>query len=175
MQLPPYTIFPAIKGNRVSLREIQQADLKGLMEISFYNGIQATTMDEAITMQHKINADYLSGNSIHWCITDNETQNVVGTCGYYRGFKNGAGELGCVLLEKYRGQGFMAAALYLAINFGLHTMGLEKIFAGTTKQNIKAVQLLTKLNFINVDAPDETGIIFEYTSYNNAGVNEIIN
>lgn len=30
--------------------------------------------------------------------------------GYYRGFENASGELGCVLLPQFRGQGFMTSA-----------------------------------------------------------------
>ncbi|MBW8361321.1 MAG: GNAT family N-acetyltransferase [Kaistella sp.] len=45
---------------------------------------------------------------------------MVGTCGFYRGFANEEGELGCILLSRYRGQGFMTGALRAAIDFGLH-------------------------------------------------------
>lgn len=175
MKLPPYTIFPAITGSNISLREIKEADLNDLIEISFYDAKQATRLQEAIVMQSKINADYLKGNSIHWCITDNTTRKIVGTCGYYRGFENGAGELGCVLLKQYRGKGYMTNALKLAIDFGVHTIGLKHIFAVTTMQNAKAIQLLMNLNFIKVVDLNESEIKFEYKSAGKATQIEIIN
>jgi ribosomal-protein-alanine N-acetyltransferase len=98
-------------------------------------------------MQEKIDNDYQEGNSIHWGIIDNASGDIVGTCGYYRGFYGGAGELGCVLLPRFQGQGFMTAALQLAINFGIGQMMLRRIWAATATENHKAGKLFERLNF----------------------------
>lgn len=162
MNLPPFETYPFISDDKITLRQIQPLDIKDLIEISFYDSILASSLNQAIEMQEKINNDYNSGNSIHWCIIDNLTNKVVGTCGYYRGFENGAGELGCVLLPKYRGQGFMTFAMRLAINYGINNIGLKRIWAITTTENNKAIKLLTKLNFIkNADLQDNE-IEYEY-------------
>ncbi len=150
MKLPPYDIFPNITGDKILLRQVQTSDIKDLIQISFYDSIQATTLQQAIEMQAKINKDYLDGNSIHWGIADKSTNKIVGTCGYYRGLDKGEGELGCVLLPQHRGQGFMTPALQLAIDFGLNTIGLKRIWAITTKQNDKAIKLLDRLNFVKI-------------------------
>ena len=42
----------------------------------------------------------------------------------------------------------MTAAMLLAIDFGLNNIGLKRVSAITTKQNVKAIQLLERLNFI---------------------------
>lgn len=161
MKLPPYKRFPEILADRISLREIQHSDIKDLVEISFYNGIKATTAEEAAEMQAKITGDYLAGNSIHWGIADNFTNKIVGTCGYYRGLEKGEGELGCVLLPQFRGQGFMTAAMLLAIDFGLNTIGLKRIWAATSRKNEKALQLLKQLNFTKITNVDADEIKFE--------------
>ncbi|MBC7847792.1 MAG: GNAT family N-acetyltransferase [Flavobacterium sp.] len=150
MKLPPYDKFPSISGDKISLRQILPADIKDIIEISFYDAIQATTVQQATEMQSKINKDYSDGNSIHWGISHNTTNKIIGTCGYYRGLDKGDGELGCVLLPKYRGQGYMKAAMLLAIEYGLNNIGLKRIWAVTTKQNDKAIKLLEKLNFIKI-------------------------
>lgn len=150
MKRPPYNIFPSISGDKISLRQILPADIKDIIEISFYDAIQATTVQQASEMQSKINKDYSDGNSIHWGIADNTTNKIIGTCGYYRGLDKGDDELGCVLLPQYRGQGYMTAAMLLAIEFGLDHIGLKRIWAVTTKQNEKAIKLLEKLNFIKI-------------------------
>ena len=75
---------------------------------------------------------------------------IVGTCGYYRRLDKGEGELGCVLLPRYRGQGYMTSALLLAIAFGKDNIGLKRIWAITTKPNKKAIHLIEKLNFNKV-------------------------
>ena len=154
---PPYNNFPCISSDRILLRQVLPSDIQAIVDISFYDGIKATKMEEAIEMQAKINKNYLEGNSIHWAIIDKATSNITGTCGYYRGFENDAGELGCVLLRQYQGKGLMTEALKLAIDFGLHVIKLKRIWAVTTKQNHKAIKLLNKLNFIKVDdLPDNT-------------------
>ncbi|ASS48482.1 MAG: GNAT family N-acetyltransferase [Candidatus Fluviicola riflensis] len=147
LQFPPYNPFPTVSNERITLCEILPSDLEALLEICFYDGVKSTTFKEALVINGKIDNDYQSGNSIHWGIRDNESGKLVGTCGYYRGFEKG-GELGCVLLPQFRGQGFMAPALQLAANFGLETMNLPRIYAITTKSNLKAVALLERTGFV---------------------------
>ena len=166
MKLPPYNIFPNIPGDKVSLRQIQVADMDELVEISFYDAVQAKTVQQAIEMQAKIDKDYLEGNSIHWGIVDNSTNIIVGTCGYYRGFENGKGELGCILLPHYRGKGFMTSAMSLAIEFGLNTIGLKRIWAITSQNNTQAIALLERLNFIKIAELADNDV--EYELYDNA-------
>lgn len=155
-QLPPYSNFPILKGERISLREISDADLEEIIDISFYDAIQATTVEIAGEMQAKIDNDYRAGNSIHWGIVENATDKIAGTCGYYRGFENGEGELGCVLLPEFQGKGYMTAAMLLAIDFGFDEMGLKRIWAATNKKNAQAIKLLERLNFTKVgELPDD--------------------
>lgn len=161
MKLPPYPIFPNISGDKISLRQILPSDIKDLIEISFYDSIQATTVEQAAVMQDKINKDYNDGNSIHWGIVDNATNNIIGTCGYYRGLDKGNGELGCVLLPQFRGLGFMTQAMQLVIDFGLNNIRLKRVWAITTKQNIKAIQLLERLDFIKVADLQDDEIEYE--------------
>jgi [ribosomal protein S5]-alanine N-acetyltransferase len=146
LQRPPYDPFPTVSDGRITLCQILPTDLEDLLEICFYDGVKATTYEEAVEIDRKIDQDYQSGNSIHWGIRDNGTGKIVGTCGYYRGFEKG-GELGCVLLPQFRGQGFMTPALNLAADFGLKTMNLSRIYAITTKSNLKAVALLERSGF----------------------------
>jgi ribosomal-protein-alanine N-acetyltransferase len=161
MRFPPYDIFPIISGDKISLRQILTTDIEDLIEISFYDSIQATTFQQATEMQAKINKDYIDGNSIHWGIADNLTNKIIGTCGYYRGFEEAAGELGCVLLRQYRGQGFMTSAMLLAIDFGINNIGLKRVWAITTKQNEKAIKLLEQLNFTKIADLDDNEIEYE--------------
>lgn len=165
MKLPPYTIFPTITGDKVSLRGVQTDDLVNLIDISFYDGVQAATLEEAMTMQTKINTDYEKGNSIHWCIVDNLTNTIVGTCGYYRGMDTGTGELGCILLPQFRGQGYMSCAMLLAIDFGLKQIGLKRIRAVTSLHNLDAVKLLERIDFVKTADLDGHEIEYELRQF----------
>lgn len=164
MKLPLYKTYPTIQSEKISLRQILPADIPVIVEISFYDAIQATTVEIATTMQERIDQDIRDGNSIHWGIINNETNKIVGTCGYYRGFDKGEGELGCVLLPQFRGQGFMTSAMQLAIDFGLNDIGLKRIWAITTKENFKAIKLLERLQFIKVADLEDDKIEYELST-----------
>jgi len=161
MKLPPYNVFPVISNDKIVLRQVLPADIKELVEISFYNAVQAKTVQQAVEMHAKINKDYFDGHSIHWGIEDKMTKKIVGTCGYYRGLDQGEGELGCVLLPQYRGQGFMTSAMLLAIEFGLNTIELKRIWAVTSQYNKNAIKLLDRLNFKKIADLEDNEIEYE--------------
>lgn len=161
MKLPPYDNFPTISNDKILLREIQLSDINDIIEISFYDAVQAANLQQATEMQAKINKDYFDGNSIHWGIADKLTNKIVGTCGYYRGLDKGKGELGCVLLPQYRGKGFMTSAMLLAIDFGINNIGLNRIWAITNQQNVKAINLLERLGFIKTAVLDDNDVEYE--------------
>ncbi len=161
MKLPPFDNFPTITDDKILLREIVASDLVDLIEISFYDGLQAKSLEQAATMLSKIKNDYSEGNSVHWGIADTITNKIVGTCGYYRGLNKGEGELGCVLLPQYQGRGYMTSAMLLAINFGINTIGLKRIWAITSQDNSGAIRLLERLNFIKVNDLDGNKVEYE--------------
>lgn len=159
MNLPPYQNFPQIIGERVTLRQIYASDFN-VIEACEYDGLKARSTQHLQAIQARVNRDYLSGTSIHWGISDNKTHQIVGTCGFYHGFEDGTGELGCVLSPKYRGKGFMAAAMRLAIDFGMRHMYLKSIWATTTVDNAPAINLLERLNFEHVARPNTNNLFY---------------
>ena len=164
MKLPPYDKFPEIISNAIILRQIKSSDIKDLVEISFYDSKPALSIEDAIEMQSKINIDYENGSSIHWGIADKQTNEIMGTLGYYRGLDKGVGELGCVLRPKFRRQGIMTKAMKLATEFGLFNMGLSKIIAITSKQNLRSIKLLERLNFIKIADLQEDMMEYQFIS-----------
>lgn len=154
MNLPPYKQYPQTESSDILLREIRSNEIERIIGISFYDGIKASSSEEASSMLDKINIDYQKGESIHWGIIDKKTNLIVGTCGYYRGFDNSKGELGCVLINQFEGKGYMTKALRLAIDFGFETIKLKKVWAATASENIKAQNLLTRLGFQRINEID---------------------
>lgn len=153
--------YPLLTDDRILMRQVEATDIPDLVDISFYDGIPATDVDMARTMQAKIDQDILNGNSIHWCIIDKATDQLVGTCGYYRGLDKNEGELGCVLLRQFRGKGYMSGAMQLAIDYGRNSIGLKRIWAVTTKDNLPAIKLLKDLNFRKVADLDQSEVEYE--------------
>ena len=165
MNLPPYPSFPSLHGPCMTLRQINESDMPNVLEISFYDGKPATTIEEAWEMQQKIDLDYENGESVHWGIAHPVTNEIMGSLGYYRGFENGVGEIGCVLQPQYRGQGIMNLSIQLIVGFGLDVMGLNKISATTSLENQPALRLLEKLEFVSGEVKEgmvEYGIEARY-------------
>ena len=162
MKLPPYQTYPLVSSKEIILRQILRSDMKNIITIQFYDAKPAKNEEEAFEMQTKINRDYENGNSIHWGIADLQTNKIVGTLGYYRGFDKQTGELGCVLLPEYRGKGYMTKAMALAIDFGFKTMQLKRIISITTKSNHKAIELLERLGFSKIKELQDDEIEFEF-------------
>jgi ribosomal-protein-alanine N-acetyltransferase len=161
MNLPPYPQFPSLKTENLLLREVSSGDTRDIIDISFYDGKPAKTEEEAMEINERINRDYRNGESIHWGITDLKTGKLVGTCGYYRGFADGKGELGCILKTEFRGRGLMTATIAALIDFGLHEIGLKKITAITTETNLKAIAVLERLQFIRTLELENGALEFE--------------
>lgn len=168
MNLPPFNEFPNLSTEEIVLREILMSDIPDIIDISFYDAKPAEDVTQATLMQERINQDYNQAYSLHWGIANSTTNKIMGTCGYYRGFEDGTGELGCVLRPIFHGQGIMTNALRLAIDFGFNKMKLKRIVAFTTKPNDRAIKLLNRLGFIKVKDLQDDEIEFEIKKANKA-------
>lgn len=146
---------PVLSNHRLVLRGLGAADVPSIVELSFYDGIPARSEAEALVMFERIAADCAQGESVHWGICLKSTGEVVGTCGFYRGFPEGIGEVGYVLKEAYRGQGIMTEAVRLVVAFGLTEMGLRRIVASTERTNLASVAVLKRVGFEPVVSESE--------------------
>lgn len=147
MNLPPYSTFPELRSEKLLLREAVMEDIPGLLEALTYDGKAAQTLEEGTQIIHKINRNYLDGESVNWVIEEQETNQLIGFVGYYRGFENGIGEIGFVLKEQFRGKGFMSQALSLAVDFGINRMRLSQVRAFTKPDNEKSIAVLKRNGF----------------------------
>lgn len=151
-----FTTFPTLADERVVLRRITSADAAGLQAICVYDGVAATSERDALSMLIRIELDYQDGDTVHWGICLPGTTEVVGTCGFYRGYPDNTGEIGYVLKEAYRGQGIMTAALRLVITFGFDHLKLNRIVAYTNPTNAPSIAVLTRLGFQPVSVEPQT-------------------
>ena len=146
----PFTTVPVLTNDHVTLRALTLDDMPFVREISFYDSVAATTDEEAAGMLQRIQGDVARGTSLHWGICLAGSDAVVGTCGFYRGFANGVGEIGYVLREAYRGRGIATAALRLVVAFGLDVMRLRSVVAYTSPKNEASRAVLARLGFRQV-------------------------
>lgn len=150
----PFEYPPVLSSERLRLRKVLPSDNASLIDITYYDGKPARIESEVSVILEKITEDTRKGETLHWAICLKDGNEVVGTCGFYRGFKDNVGELGYILKEAYRGQGIMTEALQVVIDFGFTTMKLKNIIAYTAQTNTSSIQVLKKLAFEEV--PSET-------------------
>ena len=142
--------FPTLTSDRVTLRALTLDDVPFVRDISFYDGIAATTDAEAAGILQRIEADMARGTSLHWGICLAGSDEVVATCGFYRGFDNGVGEVGYVVREAFRGRGIASEAVRLVVAFGLGELGLRAVAAYTSTENLASQAVLARLGFRQV-------------------------
>lgn len=144
---PPFYTFPILKNDQIILREIQDSDLQHLIEISYYDGIPAKDTSDARIMNERIKQDYLESHTIHWVIAAVANGEILGTCGFYRGFEEDTGEIGYVLKKEHQGHGYMAEAVSLMLDFGWKQLELKAIVGVTAPSNQPSKNILLKSGF----------------------------
>jgi ribosomal-protein-alanine N-acetyltransferase len=146
---------PLLANHRLVLREIELNDIPSIIEISVYDGIVAANEVQAKHILEKIKADGAKGESIHWGICFKEGNEVVGTCGYYRGYSGNVGEIGYVLKTAYRGQGIMTEAVKLIVDFGFAVLKLNQVVAYTSPTNLASQSVLKRVGFREVASEND--------------------
>lgn len=142
-----FDAFPVLSNDRLLLRRVVASDAAVVREISFYDVVPATSDREATAMLERIDRDYRRGESVHWGICMRGSAEVVGVCGFYRGYPDDVGEVGYALRKAYRGRGIMTSALRLVVAFGLEDMKLAGIVAYAEPANVASAGVLERSGF----------------------------
>lgn len=139
-----FSNHPILKTERLVLRKIEAQDHVEFLEILEYrtNGKPLTGVAEMMVIMED---QYKEGVGITWGMYFDDE--LIGTCGYYRGFANKSGEVGFVMREKFRKKGLMNETLRAVIDYGYNGLNLEMITAYTKDINLNALSLLDKLGF----------------------------
>jgi ribosomal-protein-alanine N-acetyltransferase len=143
------------------LRKHTPADAPHVLDITFFNRIPAKDEHDVLDMFGKIEERYQNGESIQWAIVERSTNIIVGNCGYYRGFADECGEIGYVMKENFRKQGFMSEAVQLIVEFGLREMQLKKVFAVTAAANAASQGVLRKNGFVPAGTQADGNLRFD--------------
>ena len=150
-----FDAFPELSSEDLILRRITPDDAPTIREISFYDGVPAASEQEVLLILERIEQDYAQGDTVHWGICLQGVDEVVGTCGFYRGYPDNVGEIGYVLKEAYRGRGNMTKALRRVITFGLEEMALAGVVAYTDAANLASRGVLNRLGFREISSSQE--------------------
>ena len=144
--------FPILKTQRLRLRAVDQRDADDLYAIFSdeetmrfygqpYHSIEEVR--EYITLRQE---SYAERSDIRWCITRNDDDRAIGSCGFHH-FGEGRAEVGYILSRAYWGQGIMPEALAAILSYGFTEMELHRIEAIIDISNERSKNLLLKLGF----------------------------
>jgi len=140
--------FPELQTSRLRLVKLSKEHWNRFSELVAYRvNPKALKTPEAVFQ--KTEKDYSEHTAINWAIMFEGE--LIGLCGYFRGFKNDCGEIGYVMHKNFRNQAFMEEAAQAVIQCGFEQMKLTKILAFTNLDNLPSTRLLEKLNFEQTD------------------------
>lgn len=95
-----------------------------------------------------VNTSTYTLDGVKWDILDLKTGRVMGSCGFHNWEKeHERAEIGYLLHEKFRKQGFMSEAIRKIIEYGFNTMQLNRIEAFISPNNLPSIQLIKGLHF----------------------------
>lgn len=146
---------PVLTSKRLSLRRIENKDAASIIEISVYDGFFAKDEEDVLRILDMIDLDIEHGESVHWGIFLKSTNEIAGTCGFYRGYPDNVGEIGYILKTAYRGLGIMTEAVKLIADYGLRSMRLSSVIAYTDPLNQKSMAVLKRAGFHQAENSSE--------------------
>ncbi len=155
-----FEIAPLLSSSRLILKEIKPCDYSSIIDITMYDGTTCKDEEDVKNILKKIEKNAKKGETFHWGIFLKESDEIIGVCGYYRGFKNNSGEIGYVINTDYRGKGFMSEAMECLTSFGFRTLKLNSIVGYTDELN-KASQSVLKKSGFKAVLSDQDDLKFE--------------
>jgi ribosomal-protein-alanine N-acetyltransferase len=159
MNLSVFNHHPILVVDNLILKAISADDINEIDILCSYRPEEMKST--APELLDKIEKEYEDKNGINWGMyLENK---LIGTIGFYRGFKDDTGEIGYVILEQYRRQGHTFKTVRFLVDFGISVMGMKKVKAYTSKENKASNELLKKANFTirKSDIDDSVMYIFE--------------
>lgn len=144
MNYVPFEQFPVLQTDRLTLSQLKKENVAHLLEITSFNE-RATNETQLDELLQKTETQFQDKTGITWGLYLGEE--IIGTVGFYRGFKNEEGEIGYVIREKFRRKGYLMEAANKVIEFGFNQLELKEIGAFTPDYNHASIGLLRKLGF----------------------------
>ena len=161
--------FPVIETSKVRLRKLKLEDAPKLME--YYSNVSVhryldwcgpDTLERSYEVINRWNQGYINGWIIRFAIAHKETDEIIGTI-FLSEFEGKRAEIGYELSERYWGQGIMSEAMHEMLSLGFRQLGLVRIQAFVSGENIASKKLLEKFNF------KEEGYLRQYECHSVTG------
>ncbi|MDX1984857.1 MAG: GNAT family N-acetyltransferase [Bryobacteraceae bacterium] len=144
--------LPILPTPRLSLRPWSERDLDALHTIFSNPGVRRYLCDDVILPRERIAAFIersqrtAAANGIgSWGIYLQESDTMIGFCGFF--FTEGTGELELLygLLPEYWGQGIATEAARAALDYLWRATGFKRVFARADPPNRKSFEVMRRL------------------------------
>lgn len=148
--------FPELQTPRLTLRKPLLSDAPALYKLrsddtvlQYLDRPGAASVHEAREFIEKIHENLVNNNSVNWAITLKDSNELIGTIGFWRIEKEHfRAEIGYMLFPEYQRRGLMQEALSEVIAFGFNTLNLHSVEANCNPANVASIRLLEKNNFV---------------------------
>lgn len=150
-----FTNYPSLTTDRLHLRQIQLADAEALFAIRSdpavrepYGQEPAQSIEEAREFIQSTHNFYERRRAIYWAVTLKGEDTVIGSCTLWNFNPDfSCAETGYELNRAYWRLGLIAEALPAVLTFGFHEIGLHRIEAIVSAENIPSRNVLLRLGF----------------------------
>ncbi len=168
-----FTPFPQLTTERIILRQLENSDNHTILFLrsdeavnKYLNRPRSETIEEADAFIQKIKTVVLNNESIYWCITLKETNEMIGTVSLWQFSEDGkAAEVGYDLKPSFHGKGIMTEVISAVLDYAFNKLNLDNIKAFTHNENVASKKVLVKNKFSltenRKDPENENGVIFK--------------
>jgi RimJ/RimL family protein N-acetyltransferase len=147
--------LPAIEGDRVLLRWLEERDVPRLFDIfsshevtRYWSWPAFDDIAKAKKLLDDIHQSFAQRSLFEWGIVRRDVDLVIGTCTLaHLDMSNGRAELGFALHRDQWGSGFAREAVSTLVDFAFGPLGLRRLEADADPRNERSLHLLEKLGF----------------------------
>ena len=151
-----WTTFPVLQTERCILRGADMADADAMFRIfsdaeamRYFGSPPITERSQAVERVQRRIEHFAAQQGIRWSIMWRETNDYLGSCGYWRiDSRHHRAELGYELDPAWWGRGIMTEVLNAIIAYGFKTMQLHSIEAQIHPDNQASRRVLEKNGFV---------------------------
>jgi [ribosomal protein S5]-alanine N-acetyltransferase len=151
----PHLLFPVLSTERLRLRALRPGDAPELLALYADAEVMRhwihppwNALAQAQDAIDEARRDLASGRALHLAIEARPEGRLAGSCALYDiAPERRRATLGYLLAAPYWGRGMAREALQVLLTHGVETLGLERIEAEVTPDNIASQSLLARLGF----------------------------
>jgi ribosomal-protein-alanine N-acetyltransferase len=148
--------FPLLTTARLHLRAIALTDAPELFflrsdpgMLTYLDKAPATSLEEVEQFIKTLKENEAACNGVTWVITQNGSDTLIGTIGYWWLLKEHyRAEIGYALHPAHQGKGLMREAMDAVLGYGFGPMGLHSVEANVNPANAASIRLLERAGFV---------------------------